>query len=244
MPIHDWTRVEAGTFHNFHLLWVASVTNRLNKGVLPPGFFAMAEQIVGRPEADVVGLWRGPAPRPGHEPAGGVAIEEAPPRTQFVLPAESEKYARRANRVAVRHRAGEVVAVVEVVSPGNKDSRHAIRAFTEKAADLIRQGVNLLVIDLFPPTPRDPNGIHPAIWDEITDQPFELPAGKPLTLAAYMAEPTKTAFVQPAAVGEVLPEMPLFLGPGRYVVVPLEATYQATWDELPAELKQPLEPAS
>ncbi len=241
MPIHDWTRAEAGTFHNFHLLWTATITNRLNKGVLPPGFFAMAEQIVGRPQPDVVALRRETRPeRP--EAGGGIAIEEAPPRTQFVLSAEVERYAKKVNRVAIRHSSGDVVAVIEIVSPGNKDSAHAIRAFKQKAVDLLHQGINLLLIDLFPPTTRDPNGIHPLIWDEITDQHFELPAGKQLTFASYMAEPTKTAYVQPAAVGDLLPEMPLFLNPGRYVTVSLEGMYQATWDELPPELRETIDP--
>jgi hypothetical protein len=34
-----------------------------------------------------------------------------------------------------------------------------------KASDLILQGINLLVIDLFPPSQRDPQGIHKGIWD-------------------------------------------------------------------------------
>ena len=59
MPIHDWTRVKAGTYHNFHVLWMSTITNRLNAGLLPPGFFAMAEQIIGRPETDVVTLQTG-----------------------------------------------------------------------------------------------------------------------------------------------------------------------------------------
>ena len=49
------------------------------------------------------------------------------------------------------------------MSLGNKDSRNAIRTFVEKAADILNQGVNLVVVDLFPPTPRDPQGIHKAV---------------------------------------------------------------------------------
>jgi Protein of unknown function (DUF4058) len=244
MPIHDWSRVDPGTFHNFHFLWIASVTNRLNKGILPPGYFAMAEQIIGRPETDVVTLQRSRPGQTDNDLPGGVAIEEAPPKTQFVMPAEQERYTRKKHRVAIRHRLGHVAAVIEIVSPGNKDSKHALRSFAEKAADLIRQGVNLLVIDLFPPTARDPNGIHPQVWDEIEERHFELPEGKPLTLASYMAEPIKTAFVQPIAVGESMPAMPLFLSPGRYVNVPLESTYQETWGELPSEIRMVLDPSS
>ena len=88
--------------------------------------------------------------------------------------------------MAIRHRLGDLVAVIEVVSPGNKSSRAAIRSFVDKAVAFLRQGVHLLIIDLFPPTPRDPQGMHPLIWDEIVEEPFELPADKPLTLAAYL----------------------------------------------------------
>lgn len=69
-----------------------------------------------------------------------------------------------------------MVAVIEIVSPGNKSSRHALEAFVTKIADFLTQGVHVLVIDLLPPTRRDPQGIHGAIWDGLGEEPFELPA--------------------------------------------------------------------
>ena len=136
--------------------------------------------------------------------------------------AELDLYALKADRIAIRHRLGDLVAVIEVVSPGNKSSRAAIRSFVDKAVAFLRQGVHLLIIDLFPPTPRDPQGIHKLIWDEIVEEPFELPADKPLTLAAYSAGAVKAAYIEPVAVDDVLPEMPVFLDPERYVLAPLE----------------------
>ena len=56
MPIHDWTRVEVGTFHHFHHRWIAAIGDSLNGGLLPPGYIAMAEQVTGRPIPDVVTL--------------------------------------------------------------------------------------------------------------------------------------------------------------------------------------------
>ena len=38
------------------------------------------------------------------------------------------------------------------------------------------------------------------------------------------------------AVGDALPDMPLFLTNDVHVMVPLEPTYQATWDACPEEL--------
>ena len=56
MPMHDWSKVKPGTYHNFHQLWTSCITNQLNTGILPLGCFAMAEQIIGGPEPDVVAL--------------------------------------------------------------------------------------------------------------------------------------------------------------------------------------------
>jgi hypothetical protein len=69
----------------------------------------------------------------------------------------------------------------------------------------------------------------------------QLPADKPLTLAAYAAGSATVAYVEPVAVGDVLPDMPIFLTPDWYVPCPLEATYQTTWGVFPAALKGPLE---
>ncbi len=81
-------------------------------------------------------------------------------------------------------------------------------------------------------------GIHQVIWDEIKDEPFELPAHKPLTLAAYSAGTPKKAYVEPFAVGDHLPDMPVFLDSATYVLAPLEATYVATWEACPKPLRE------
>jgi hypothetical protein len=51
---------------------------------------------------------------------------------------------------------------------------------------------------------------------------------------AYIGNPCPEAYLEPLAVGDRLPEMPLFLTPEEYVPVPLEATYQSAWEALPA----------
>lgn len=242
MAVHDWTRVDAGLFHNFHQRWISALCDVLNTGGLPPDYFALAEQSIHGPIPDVLTLQLSTLPEESNGLSPGVAVATAPPRARVVRRSEVEIYARKADRVTVRHRHGRVIAVIEIVSPGNKGSRNEMRTFVEKTADLIRQDVHLLVIDLFPPGPRDPQGIHKLIWDEFQEEDFELPPDKPLTLAAYEAGAPRVAYVEPIAVGDVLPEMPLFLKPGFYVPAPLEATYLATWQVFPAPLKRLLEP--
>lgn len=237
MPIHDWTRVSSGLFHEFHQSWTVRIKDALNSGVLPKGHYALVEQRVEGPEPDVIAVETG---RKENRPAGGGGTAVAEPRMRIVekLEAEAVSYARKANRVTVRHQLGEVVAIIEVVSPGNKDSRNSLRAFVEKSAAFLRAGVNLLIVDLFPPTPRDPQGVHKAIADEYLDKPFELPPDKPLTLAAYAAGYPLTAYIEPVAVGDPLPDGPLYLTRDQYVNVPLEKTYQATWDVCPEPIRE------
>lgn len=208
MPIHDWTRVPAGLFHDFRQSWSIRMMDALNWGALPASYYALVER-------------RDDEPEPGSTPS------------------DAARYARRANRISVRHPLGQVVAVIELVSPGNKDSRNALRAFVNKAVAFVRHGVHLLIVDLFPPAPsRDPQGIHKAIWDEFADEPFELPTDRPLTLVAYQSGNDYTAYLEFVGIGDPLPDMPLFLTRDEHVLVPLEATYAATWAACPAPIRE------
>jgi hypothetical protein len=44
MPVHDWTRVEAGIFHAFHQNWIVALSAALNEGILPDDYYALPEQ--------------------------------------------------------------------------------------------------------------------------------------------------------------------------------------------------------
>ncbi len=243
MPIHDWTRVEAGIYHDFHHEWISEIKRALNRGLLPPDYYAMAEQVAAGFGPDVLTL-QDQAITPAPAPDGGGIATRARPRTTFSAELPGEFKQRRKSLVAVRHVSGDrIVAMIEIVSPGNKNNAHAFRAFVQKACELIDHRIHLLLLDPFPPGRRDPNGIHSAIWEQFTDEPFELPPEKPLTLVAYEAELSTRAFIETVAVGDVLPDMPLFLAPGFYILVPLEATYQAAWDTVPARWQRVINPA-
>jgi hypothetical protein len=239
MPVHDWTLVDAGLFHHFHQRWIGELCDALNEGRLPSDFFALVEQNIRGPIPDLLTLKFSPDKADSSpESNGGIAVATAPPRTRFTKKTEADGYFRKSDRITVRHRHGKVVAVIEIVSPGNKASRAAFRDLVEKIADLVYQGIHVLIIDLFPPGPRDPNGIAKAIWDEFAIEEFEAFPDKPLTLASLDAGSIREMHVEPFAVGDMLSEMPLFLKPGAYVFVPLEATYQETWEKFPAPMKK------
>ncbi|MBY0513930.1 MAG: DUF4058 family protein [Gemmataceae bacterium] len=242
MPMHDWTRVKPNIYHDFHGGWIYATRGALNSGVLPPGYYALAEQITRTMGPDVLTLER-PEPdepgggnrRPGSN--GAMTVTATPPRTRFVV-SEKPRPRRLDRRITIRHVGSHrMVAVIELVSPANKASKFKLRTFVDKAVGALDAGLHLLVIDPFPPGTRDPEGVHGAIWEVATGRPFTLPPGKPLTLASYSSGEELSAYVEPVAVGDPLPDMPLFLEPETYVNVPLEATYQAAWQTFPEPWK-------
>jgi hypothetical protein len=244
MPVHDWLHIDANVFHHFHQRWTIAICDALNAGLLPRGYSALVEQHAGGLIPDVLALERRTRRYPPTEPAGGV-LASTPPKVRLVKHATAA-LAARANRIVIRHRLGDVVCVMEIVSPGNKSGRAALRAFVEKSLEFLRQGVHLLIVDLLPPTPRDPQGMYKVIWDEFEEEPFELPLDKPLTLAAYVAGDLEagigaTAYVELIGVGDTLPDMPAYLDRSGYVPVPLEATYQAAWATCPLDLRELVE---
>ncbi|MFO0968337.1 MAG: DUF4058 family protein [Gemmataceae bacterium] len=231
MPVHDWRRVDPGVFHDFHNVWIGLLRNALNEGGLPSGYYAMSEQHIGKYVSDVLTLHKPIAP-PGHI-SGALAVAEAPPKVRRKLSLAPDARARR-KTLAIRHVSDHrLIAVVEIVSPANKDRHDHVREFLDKIEDLLAHGIHILLVDLFPPGSHDPLGLHAALWDRLGDTPEPPPADEPLTLASYVAGAPVEAYLEHLAVGQSLADMPLFLDPGIYVYTPLEETYQATWRGTP-----------
>src|SRR5437879_1907837 len=126
MPVHDWTRVDAGVFHHFHHGWIEEIKRALNRGTLPASHYAMVEQITSRQEPGFLSLaepTRGNLPE--RHPLGTLSLAASPPKVCFRDQAAMEFYATRAKAVVIRHASGhEVIAVVEIVSQGNKNNWH------------------------------------------------------------------------------------------------------------------------
>lgn len=249
MAVHDWTQVEAGIFHDFHVAWVPEIRRALNEGLLPEGYYALAEQHAGDSIADVLALHATAAPPESDRPlpplttSGGTAVADAPPRVRRRETINPRGHART---VAIRHVSGHrLVALIEVVSPANKDRLEHVLAFAQKAASALSRGIHVLMVDLFPPGRHDTEGMHGAIRDLLGNVEGEederAPGDEPLTLAAYRGGRPTDAFIEPIAVGATLPDMPLFIIPDRYINVPLEATYRSAYRGMPAFWRDVLE---
>ena len=239
MPVHDWTRVEAGIYHGFHLWWIAKIGEALNGGLLPAGFYACRNCM---PD----GLSRTfsrctPARRRwGHyRPFRRRAGPPWPRRRRVRVFANRSKRRQLVRRrsVAVRHVSGHrLVALLEIVSPANKDRRQTVDDFAVKVVDALDVGIHVVVVNLFPPGPYDPQGMHGAIRQRLVqeDDSYQLPADEPLMSASYVAAARVDIYLEQLSVGDILPEMPLFVTQQRYVNLPLETTYQAAYQGMPS----------
>lgn len=249
MPVHDWTRVEAGIFHDFHTAWVAELRTALNEGVLPEGYYALAEQHTGQGITDVLTLHASPTSSqrlpPPSPMTGETAVAAAPPTVRRRQTIAAPGLLARRRTLAIRHVSGHrLVALLEIVSPANKDRREHVEALAQKAAEAPDTGIHLLLVDLFPPGPHDPAGMHGVIrsfLEEDTDEGYDLPPGEPLTLASYAAGPELEIYLEHLAPGAPLAEMPLFLSPDRYVGTPLESTYASAYRGMPAFWREVLD---
>lgn len=248
MPIHDWTRVDAGTFHDFHLTWIALLKTALNGGILPPDYYALAEPRAAETEPDVLALkLRESSPEEteasfSRHPGSSVALEDAPPKADIVTDFDTDFYTRKRRTIVIRHATGhDIIALIEIVSPGNKSSSHAFEQFINKILSALDQGIHVLLIDLHPPTRRDPRGLHAAIMEAYSRDVAGLDPARPLTLASYLAGFEGRAFVRLAAVGDQLAAMPLFLEKAQYVNVPLEDSYTTAFAATPRHLRAVLE---
>lgn len=247
MPAHDWSRIFADGFHHFHQLWTALISNSLNGGVLPKGYYAAIEQVVNGPEPDVVALeasqpdWDSYDRSPNRR-GNVMVLERRRPPVRFSFPIDEDKYAAKANLIAIKHVShDQTVAIIEIVSPGNKHSHRAFDQFTNKLWTLMEKGIHLLVVDLFRPTSKDPFGLPAVLWGSSDPRIPHASDSEPLTLTACCSDSLKTGYVDLLGFGATLPDMPLFLTVDRYVDVPLEQTYQEAWRGVPEEWKEIVE---
>ena len=239
MPLHDWTRVDAGTFHDFHQGWLVELRNALNTGLLPDAFYAQTDRQSRGGAPDVLTLERaatdddegdGGLLVAAGEAGGGLAVAEAPVSTSLVAEVdEAAWYATRRRTLVIKGAADDrPVAILEVASPGNKDRAASAAKFVDKCVGALQHGLHAVVIDPHPPRRHDPEGLAVAVARE-AGLAFDVPAGTRLPAASFEASDVPTAYAEPFDVGEELPTLPLFYKVGWYVELPLRETYDAAF---------------
>jgi Protein of unknown function (DUF4058) len=245
MPIHNWKSVESGIFHDFHQGWSWMIRQALN-GILPSDHYAVVEQCAvtsesARYEPDVVTLQTDVL----DSESSGVALA-APPQTTRRMRADLDAYTAKKNIVVIRHVSRDrIVAIIELISPGNKSSIRDTKQFVTKVEDLLRREIHVMLVDLFPPSRTNPYGIHDAIWQNFdSHDPLPIDPAKSLLAVSYEnhGDGVLEAYIEPLAIGDSIPDMPIFLRPGGCVMVPLEATYNSAFDAVPLRWRRVIAP--
>lgn len=217
-------------WESFLASWANEIMATLNRDVLPPGYFAETQVHIGsRVEADVASFEQRDAPSRTNWNGNGTALQSwAPPAAALVMPAVFP------DEVEIQVFASEtgptLVAVIELISPGNKDRPETRRAFAAKCAGYLQLGIGLVVVDIV--TGRQGN-----LHDELVrlleqSDSYRFRPTPPLYTVAY--RPLRRdpggdlieIWPTPLDVGEGLPTMPLALRGSVTVPLDLESTYQ------------------
>jgi hypothetical protein len=214
------------SWESFHSRFLNSIADRLNE-MLPRRFVAEVEAHLGsRVEADVVEWerldvpeWEEPGP---NGPGGGVAVETwAPPVATISMPALfSDVYEAY---VVDEKDDLRVVAVVELVSPGNRDRPEARLAFASKCLAYLQCGVGVVVVDIV--TERRFN-LHNEMLPLLNlDSRYAMPDDPYLYVVSYRPiQRGDASFIDTwpfaLSIGSALPLVPLYLR--RFKAIPLD----------------------
>jgi hypothetical protein len=222
-PRHDW--------ESFHARWAVALSDMLN-GLLPERYLAEVQIHLGRQvEADVAEFELTPSiyGQEGNGAPGGVAVQVqtwAPPAAaqtvDIVFPDDIEV------QVFDMGESKQLVGVIELISPGNKDRPEARRTFAAKCVAYLQRGIGLVIVDIV--TIRGGN-LHHGVLDLLGQaEGSVLPTDTALYAAAYRPahrgdKNQLDLWPTALALGQPLPLLPLALRGAFFVPVDLEATY-------------------
>jgi hypothetical protein len=207
-----------------HSAWASMIAMLLNRGLLPPDYFAMPQVTVGgRVEIDVATM------RQRAEGSGNGAVATAtwaPP----VLSANVEFTRQDSFEVHVMQELGgpQLRAAVELVSPANKDRQKHRDAFAVKCAAYLQRGVSVVVVDVV--TERLAN-LHAELMTLLgLNDRLAWSSASNLYAVAYRVEAGDNdrldLWPEELHVGRPLPTLPLWLESELVVPLNLEESYR------------------
>ena len=239
MPLRDHFHDDSGAlggWSSFHNAWPNTIMRSLNRK-LPARYRALPEVQLGLYAAPDVATWeRHLSPADAMPPSGnGVATAVwTPPSAAATLDVAAPAQDVFEVRVHEPKSGNRLVAVMELVSPGNKDRPDHRDAFVGKCAAYLQQQVCLAVVDVI--TERSAN-LHAQLVRTLGGRPVAPAADGALYATVYRN--TKTGdrwgldvWAYELAVGAALPTLPLWLSADECVPVELEATYTDTGRDL------------
>jgi hypothetical protein len=221
-PLHGPRRWEG-----FHHAWATVIAQQLNDTTLPPEYFAEPEISIGPElEIDVATLRMS-----NGDVAAASTMLWAPPKPRIAARVDFTRLDTYEIRVYQDLGGAELRAAIELVSPANKDRAGSRRTFAAKCAGYLKHGIAVVIVDIV--TARTAN-LHRILFDTLgvkSRRVWQSSTG--LYAVAYRAatfrkSPRVEAWPERLALGEALPEMPLWLTLDLCVPVRLEDSYLAT----------------
>jgi hypothetical protein len=219
-------------WEGFHSAWANTIVRHLTRQ-LPPRYFAEPQIHLGvHVEADVATFESETsaidAEGTGNGIATAVSAPPQPPRTFAVdFPAQDVFEVRLYDE----ERESRLVAVLELVSPGNKDRPETRHAFTIKCAAYLQQQVALMVVDIVADRQAD---LYAQLLELLRIADDNSGSEKlNLHAAAYRIAKEDSrwrldAWPERLRIGAALPTLPLWLASNFSLLVNLEATYEET----------------
>jgi len=223
-PTHTW--------ESFQMRWATVIADTLDRQ-LPRGYFAEVHTHFGpQVSADIAEFAATPdeiSPTGNGSPVAVAVRPWAPPTATMVLPFDFPDDLEV--RILDERDDAQLVAVVELVSPRNKDRVEARQGFAGKVVAYLQRGVGVVVVDIV--TSRQSNPHNDVVALLQLDEAFTV-RPEP-TLAALAYRPTKQGdqdqietWAVALRVGDTLPTLPLALRGAAPIPLDLEATYAET----------------
>jgi hypothetical protein len=238
MPLRDHFRPpldDVTSWEGFHAQWPAMMVLALARK-LPMRYVAAPRAHSGSfVEVDVATYEKhdegAPAPEAGNGNGGVATAVWAPARPTITLITNLAELDEYEVRVYDTKRGRRLVAVVEIVSPANKDRPEHRRAFVSKCVALLQERVSVTIVDLV--TTRGFNLYGDLL--ELIGQADPSLGPEPPPLYAVACRGTKKddawlleAWSHTLALGQPLPTLPLWLADNLAVPLELESCYEET----------------
>ncbi len=236
MPLLDHFHPPLSRTHpwrGFHGAWAAAMARLLNAGVLPAGYYAVPFLDRDGPvEIDVAALRDGQTPGgPDAADGRGTWVSTLPHMAVAVEWPSLDELG-----VEVFRDDGDplLAAVIELVSPRNKDRPRARQAFAAKCAGHLRHGRGLVVVDVVTTRQADLHAdLLTALGADLTDArkgALTTIAYQPVVLDDRNGQ-LRTWPVE-LRIGQSLPTIPLWLASDLAVPLDLEASHAAACQDL------------
>jgi hypothetical protein len=235
MPLRDHFRPPTfryAAWEGFHAQWPAMLVQRMGTQ-LPDGYSAEPRARLGTYFEIDVGGFEGGSPPPRGEADDGNGVAPFPaPRPTLTVEADLSEYDEFEVLVYDQTRDRVLVAAVEFVSPANKDRPDSRRAFVAKCAALLRKDVCVSIVDVV--TVRQFN-LYADLLDLIGQTDPALGSNPPHLYAATLRgrkrprkRPLLDTWFYPAAVGQPLPPLPIWLDVDLPIMLDLGGSYEDT----------------